>query len=197
MNNQQEVIKKLYNIWFDAKSKLNEFEITFPKDKYIEEIREEFLPDFFDNVNELYWYYFLISISKLLEPHKQWKKTNLTLFSLPEILKENEIPQWKAINDEVEQLKITNQPIIDYRNKYLAHFDFDFSTGKRKLDATTSIEEVKEFFDQMYQLINQTLTLLSLPIKSDVIINHGKFKGANKLNQILIEYRKINNLNKI
>jgi len=189
MTDPKEIIKKLFNIWFHTAWKLVEFEKTFPENKEIEEVREELLPDFFDNLNELYWNYFFVTIAKLLDPHNQGQNKNLTLFTLPELLKSEGEIEWKSIFKKVQNIKVKYKDIIVYRRKKLAHFDFDYNTGKKEFNTSTHINEINDFFTEMLELINITSKILELPEYSPGIVRPAKYRGADELNKILSDYK--------
>lgn len=188
--NPQQTIKNLFNIWFDTAWKLIEFEKTFPENEDIEIIREELLPDFFENLNELYWNYFFVTIAKLLDPHNQRQNTNLTLFTLPEILKSEKKDEWKIVLEKVQKIKEKHKDIIVYRSKKLAHFDFDYNTGQKEFNTSTHINEINDFFTEMLDLINLTLKILELPEYSPGIMKPARYRGADELNKILTDYKK-------
>jgi hypothetical protein len=190
MKNYKEIIDKLFNIWFHGKHKLIEFEEIFPDNKYLEDLREEMLPDFFDNLNEFYWEYFFLTIAKLLDSHKQGQNINLTLFTLSEILKTNEKNEWERIFERTNELKTKYRDIIKYRRKSLAHFDFDYSIGKKEFGTSTKIEEITYFFDEMLELINETYKLMELQDRNPVIIKRGDYKGGKEMNRILEDCKK-------
>jgi hypothetical protein len=190
MNSNKEILDRLFNIWFQGKHKLIEFEASFPDKKEIIELREEFLPDFFDTLNEFYWNYFLITIARLLDPYKQGQNTNLTLYTLSNLLKEDHKSEWKIVLKKTEELKSKYHTVIKYRRKNLAHFDLDYSIGNRQFKTSTHIDEVIYFFDQMLELINLTYEPLGFEKRVPVIIKKAKFKGGNELNRILTEYKK-------
>ncbi|AVR46046.1 hypothetical protein C7S20_12710 [Christiangramia fulva] len=185
MPENEEIIKKLYQIWLHSKQKITEFNIVFSDDKEIENLREENLPDFFDNLNELYWNYFFITVAKLLDSHTQGRNTNLTIFTLPEILKKEKIEDWKKVQNQAENLKVKHQDIIDHRRKNLAHFDFDHTIQKKKLSGSTHIDEIDDFFNEMLEIINTTRKKLSLEPYSGGFMVHGRFKGSRELLRIL------------
>jgi len=65
-----------------------EFETLFSDDNNIKDLRNELLPDFFMDLNDLYWENFLMTIARLLDSYKQGQNYNFTLFTLVQILKE-------------------------------------------------------------------------------------------------------------
>ncbi|WP_338358778.1 hypothetical protein [Yeosuana marina] len=190
MNNTQQIIKKLFNIWLHTAWKLIEFEKTFPENEEIEMTREELLPDFFDNLNELYWNYFFVTIAKLLDPHNQGQNKNLSLFTLPELLKSEKKIEWKIVSKKVQNIKEKYKSIIVYRSKKLAHFDFDYNTGKKEFNTSTHINEINDFFTEMLEVINLTLKILEIPEYSPGIMRPADYKGADELNKILADYKK-------
>lgn len=190
MKNFEEILSNLFDSWFDGKHKLLEFEQLFTENKEIEDLKEELLPDFFDNLNQFYWNYFFMTIARLLDSHKQNQNTNLTLFTLSEILKENDKNEWRIVFDKTEKLKKKYNDIIKYRRKNLAHFDFEYSLGQKVFNTSTHIDEVNYFFDKMIELINLTNTIMELKEKSPVIMRRARYKGGIELIEILRDYKK-------
>jgi hypothetical protein len=189
MEKERKIIDSLFNEWFHSKSLIIEFDKLFSKENLLIEIRRKFLEDFYFTIGELFWNYFLINMAKLLDPSSQRNFKNLSLFILVEILKnKNQITKSEELEQRLIILKEKNKNIINYRRKNLAHLDLNFSIGLEEFNSSTSIEELYSFYEEVLDIINYTLKELSLPIKSDIIINHGKHKGANELNKILIAY---------
>ena len=178
-------IEKLFNLYLHFKFDVVEFEILFPDDKDIENLRNDTIPDFFNKINELYWQNFLITIARLLDNHKQGQNINLTLYSLPEILKENGYKDWNKIEDRVNELRHKHRDITIYRRKHLAHFDNDYSTGEKDFNTSTHIDEVKSFLDDMLILIQDTQEALSIQKSSGILMYPGRYKGSRELLRIL------------
>jgi hypothetical protein len=190
MNSNKEIVDKLFDGWFHGKHKLIEFEATFPDNKNSEELKEELLPDFCYNLIEFYWNYFFITIAKLLDPHTQGQNKNLSLFTLSELLKKNDKAEWKTVLERTNELKIKFLPVIKYRRKNLAHFDFDYTIGNTDFGTSTHIDEVNYFFDEMLELINLTYKPLGFDLRIPAIMKRARFKGGTEFNRILSEYKK-------
>ena len=77
------------------------------------------------------------------------------------------------------------EDVISYRRKNLAHFDSDFTTGKKSFNTSSHIDDVQFFLNEMINLINKTFILLGQPTKSELVNYPGKFKGARVLTNIL------------
>lgn len=178
-------IKALFNYWVHLRTKVMEFEVLFNDDKDAVELRNELLPDFFQEINELYWENFLISISRLLDAHNQGQNTNLTLFTLSQILKEKNIDSWHSLNEKVVALKEKYKDITFYRKKHLAHFDLEYTTGNKEFNSSTHINEVVDFLASMHEFINYTLEAIGEPIKSNLVMYPGRYLGARALMRIL------------
>ena len=178
-------IERLFEVWLDFKFQLMEFEILFPENKDIIELREETIPDFFDDINYLYWYYFFMTVSRLLDNNVQGKNLNLTLYTLPALLEEKGNVNCNTIKDRVDKLKIKFDNVRLYRKKHLAHFDLDYTIGNSEFNSTTNIDDIKYFLNEMLELITNTQKELSLPVSNPTIIYRGKYKGANELLRIL------------
>ncbi len=178
-------IKNLFNIWFDFKCKVLEFDVLYQDSIEVDKLRGETIPDFFNNLNELYWNYFLITIARFLDNNIQGKNTNLTLFTLSEILKENGKGEWREIKTRVDELKLKFKDITDYRRKHLAHFDLDYSIGEKEFNSSIHIDEVTYFLNETLSLINRTLIVLGFEEESGVVINSARYYGSRELLRIL------------
>ena len=143
------------------------------------------LNDFFLDLQEMYWERFLITIAKLLEPAKQGKFDNLSLFTLSAILEEHNKSERIEVLEETENLKVKFESVIIYRKKNLAHYDVEYTTGFKYFNSSTHIEEIQSFLNKMIELINKTLESLGHAPKSTVVMYPGRFKGAAALNRIL------------
>jgi len=178
-------INKLINIWIKFKFQVFEFEILYPEDSDIETLRSNTVPDFFWNINELYWNTFLITIARLLDKHEKGQNKNLTLYSLPAILEGKEIPDHTLIKGRIDNLNEKFKTVILYRKKYLAHFDREYTIGKKSFNAVTNLEEVHYFLNEMLSLIDDTQGLLSIEKFSGVVMCPAKYLGARELVRIL------------
>ncbi len=177
-------IKKLIDLWVHFKFELHEFNFLFPEDEKTEELRNSLLPDFFNDINKLYWDHFLISIARLLDPYEQRKKINLSLFALAAVLKENSLDS-KPVEIEIQKLRTEYQDIVNYRMKHLAHLNENHSVGKIEFGTSTHIDEVVTFLDKMLEIINQTLKALNLPQEAGIVMYPAHHKGSRELLNIL------------
>ncbi|MGQ7869799.1 AbiU2 domain-containing protein [Sunxiuqinia sp. sy24] len=162
-----------------------EFETLFSDDKNIKDLRNDLLPDFFMDLNDFYWGNFLITIARLLDNHKQGQNLNLTLFTLVEILKEQEKEESKELESKLINLKKEYKDIINYRRKHLAHYDLNYTTGGKDFGTSTHIDEVHKFLESMLEIINLTLTAIGETQKSGLVMYPGRYRGARELLRIL------------
>ena len=190
MDKEIKIIDRLFVEWLQSKSLINEFDKLFSEDSSLIEIRDKFLEDFYETIGLLFWNYILTNISKLLENSKTNSNDNLSLAVLIDILKINN-KNWKEAELKLVELKTKCCQIKLYRNKNLSHFDLKYSIGENKFNSSTSIDDLHSLYDEVLDIINFTLNEFLLPIKSNIVINHGKHKGANELNRILLEYNKM------
>ncbi len=184
-------IKKLFDNWVHFKTNVMEFEVLFSDDENVKSLRNELLPDFFMDLNDFYWDNFMITISRLLDKYKQGKNLNLTLFTLVEILKEKKINSWNSIEEKILLLKEKYRDILNYRSKYLAHYDLDYSTGAKKFSASTHINKIHEFLKSMHEIINDTKEALGEPKNNYFVTYPAKYRGAKEFLLILENEKKI------
>lgn len=177
-------LKGILDNWVHFKTRVMEFETLFSDQEDIRDLRNNLLPDFFEELNGFYWENFLITIARLLDDHKQGQNQNLTLFTLLEILKE-ENKDYTEIELYLNGLKAKYKDIIIYRRKYLAHYDLDYSVGEKEFNTSTHIDQVQEFINSMILLINMTLQSLGQLKVSESVIYPGKYLGAQAFIRIL------------
>ena len=178
-------IKTLFNIWVRISTQKMEFDKLFNNGEEDIQRKEVLLNDFFIDLQDMYWERFLITIAKLLDPAKQGKFDNLSLFTLSAILKEHNNSGTIEVLEETEKLKEKFESVINYRRKNLAHYDVEYTTGSKLFNSSTHIEEIESFLNKMIDLINKTLESLGHAPKSTVVMYPGRFKGAAALNRIL------------
>lgn len=186
-------IKKILDNWVHFKTKVMEFEVLFSDDESIKDLRNDLLPDFFMELNDLYWENFLITIARLLDDHKQGQNINLTLFTLVEILKEQDKEEWKEVENELNILKKKYKDIIYYRRKHLAHYDLNYTIGAKDFDTSTHIDEVHVFLNSMLEILNKTLNAIGEQQNSGLVIYPGRYLGAKELLQILKKEKQLRN----
>lgn len=177
-------IKRLINLWVHFKFEVFEFDFLFPEDEEVQEVRNSLLPDFFSDINKLYWDHILITIARLLDPYEQRKNFNLSIFALPAVLKEHSLDH-KPVEAQIQKLRAKHQDIIDYRMKHLAHLDEDHSVGRVEFGTSTHIDEVVTFLEEMLEIINQTLKALNLPQDNGILIYPAHHRGSRELLNIL------------
>jgi hypothetical protein len=185
MNELDLRIKKLYNNWIYFNFDVIEFEVIFSDNKEISELRQDTVPDFFMNLKDLYFEKFLMIIARLLDNDEQGKNNNLTLFTLPQILKENNKNEWTDLYDKVKNLKEYYSDIILYRRKHLGHYDLEYTLGTKEFNTSTHINEVHLFLDKSLSLINETLKILDSEQQNGLVIPEGRYKGARELIRLL------------
>lgn len=147
-------IKKLFNNWLFLKFSVAEFEILFSDDIEISELRKDTVPDLFMDIKNLYFENFLITIARFLDNSNQGRNNNLTLFTLPQILRENNKDEWTDLNESINNLKDNYSDIIFYRRKHLAHYDIEYTLGAKEFNTSTHIDEVHSFLEKSLSLIN-------------------------------------------
>ena len=178
-------IKKLVDLYVHFKVRTFEFDRLFSDEERIVHLRDSLLPDFFQDLAELYWEHMFMTIAKLLDPYQQHKNTNLSLFALEAVLIEQDSPKAPELHSRLLHFRRKFETITYYRKKNLAHFDKDYSTGNREFDTSTHFDEVVDFLDEMIDLINFTLHALELPAESGLVMYPAHHAGARQLLEIL------------
>lgn len=148
---------------------LNEFEILFPQDKLHYELYNATAPNFFQKINRLFFEFFFMSISKLLDPAKmnRGKNENLSLFQLVEIAK-SLFPSMKGdIVEKINQIKLESKTILNARRKLYAHNDLNIKLNGSSIGGT-SIEEIRTIIEEMQKVIIYISEMLEDRVSSPI-----------------------------
>jgi hypothetical protein len=140
---------------------MNEFEVLFSEDKLHIEMLNEIAPNFFLQVNRMYYDKFILSISRLLDPAVQSKNENLSMFQLLDIAKESNYPNLIELENKLLDIKEKANGMLKLRNKIIAHRDLPHSINN-DLEVEIDYEKIKEIFSVMAECINNIETHLEL-----------------------------------
>ena len=155
-----EIIENLKQHLLPCFHDLNEFDTLFPDNELQMEIYNEIAPNFFIQLNKMYFDKFILSISRLLDPAKQSNNENLSIFQLLKIAEESNYSEIERLKIKIDEIKIEAQDIRKLRSKFLAHRDVSHS---ELIVGTIEFEMIKELFSKMANCINEIESHLGLP----------------------------------
>lgn len=162
----------------------NEFNILFPEEDLQYELYNEIAPNFFSRLIELYYNYFIIKISNLLDPPKISGFDNLSLYQLVNVVKEISILESKNIKRDIDNIKLETNNILRVRKKIIAHNDLNTKINKINL-GETKFTDIESTFDKMSRVINKAFELLGEPQYSFIWLRdlHGATGLVQSLKQ--------------
>jgi|AntAceMinimDraft_9_1070365.scaffolds.fasta_scaffold22292_2 hypothetical protein len=163
---------------------INEFNKIFPEENLQYELYNETAPNFFSNLSKLYFDYFFLKISRMLDPAVINNYKNLSLYQLIEIAKEVFPNKKNEIKDEINLIKKEASTILTARNKLISHKDLNVTLNNDNL-GKTEFADIESITLKMSKVINKILELLGEPQYSFVwlIDIHGASSLIQSLKQ--------------
>jgi hypothetical protein len=156
-----EIIENLKQHLLPCFNDINEFETLFPENKLHLEMLTDIAPNFFMQVNRMYYDKFILSISRLLDPAVQLKKENLSMFQLVDIAKETNYLLCGELESKLIDIKEQSKDMLLLRNKVIAHRDLNLSIIN-DLEIEVEFKKIKEIFSIMAKCINDIENHLKL-----------------------------------
>lgn len=158
---------------------LNEFEIIFTGSDLQNEMLDITAPNFFWTLQEMYFDRFILAISRLLDPAKQFGFENTSMFRLIEVVKPVDEVLYIQLNLLIEKLKQDSSDIIKLRKKTIAHRDLKHAIHKDLIFDPIEFKKIKEIFYEMKDCLNTTEKSLGLEQTSFLWLRD--FNGATAL----------------
>jgi len=155
-----EIIENLKQHLLPCFHDLNEFDTLFPENEMQLEIYNEIAPNFFIQLNKMYFDKFILSISRLLDPAEQARNENISIFQLLKIADESNYFEIEKLKIQIEEIKTDAQDIRTLRSKFIAHRDISHSEISI---GAIEFEKIKELFAKMANCINEVESHLGLP----------------------------------
>lgn len=144
------------NICFHWK---NEFNILFPEEGLLYDLYNETASNFFYYLSKFYFDYFILAISKLLDPAKMGSNENLSLYQLVVVAKQFFPDKQEEIKLEIDKIKEESKRILKARKKINAHRDLKLAIKKGNL-GKTDFSEIESILSKMVNVINTVQKLL-------------------------------------
>ena len=158
----KEIIENLKNHLLPCFHDLNEFDIQFSENELHIEMLDEIAPNFFLQLNRMYFDRFILAISRLLDPAKQSSFENLSMFQLIKIAEESNYEQIEELKQKLESIKFKSHDIIKLRSKYIAHRNLNHSINNDLNVETIEFDKIKEIFVEMSNCLNSIEAHLGL-----------------------------------
>jgi hypothetical protein len=187
-----EIIENLKQHLLPCFHDLNEFDTLFPENELQMEVYDEIAPNFFLELNKMYFDKFILSISRLLDPAEISSNSNLSIFQLITIANETYYSKTNELKITIEEIKTESQDIMKLRNKFIAHRDLSHTINLDLKVGPIEFEKIKEIFLKMSKCINEIEKHLELSQTSFYWVRdqNGAMALVKNLQKILI-YRDI------
>lgn len=119
---------------------------------------------FFRDLYIVYLSYISVAVSRLLDPVKTGKKSNLSIFTLISLLKAKGFSQADGLNQQLKDIKARAYNFTDSRNQLISHLDFDASSvdPTKKSIPSFLTSEFEEFYKDVGTLMNDIRTILGM-----------------------------------
>lgn len=150
-----EIIENLKQHLLPCFHDLNEFDVLFPENELQLEMYNEIASNFFILLNKMYFDKFILSISRLLDPAKQFKNENLSIFQLIEIANATNYPKTEELKKAIDEIKLEAEDILKLRSKFIAHRDLSHSVNNDLTVAPIDFEKIKELYNKMAKCLNE------------------------------------------
>jgi len=134
----------------------NEFKILFPNEDLQYELYKETASNFFANLVDMFYDYFILKISKLLDPAVVRGFENLSLYQLEKIADEYIPEEKEKIRREIAKINDDAEIIRFARKKLKAHKDLEIALNNTNI-GETYFSEIESLIDRMAFIINYTL----------------------------------------
>lgn len=149
------VVNNLAEHLLPAFRDLNEFNIIYTDNQLQNDLLDEVAPNFFWELNKMYFDKFFLSISRMLDPSKQGNFENLSLNQLIEIAKQTNYSNIIELQNSIQQIKTDSSDILTLRSKFIAHRDLDHSVNQDLITNPIEFEKLKDILWCMASCINK------------------------------------------
>jgi hypothetical protein len=158
-----EIIENLKQHLLPCFHDLNEFDTLFPENELQMEVYDEIAPNFFLELNKMYFDKFILSISRLLDPAEISSNSNLSIFQLITIANETYYSKTNELQKSIDDIKNEAQDIRKLRSKFIGHRDLSHAINSDLKVQPIEFEKIKEIFSKMSKCINEIEKHLELP----------------------------------
>ncbi|MDC7127310.1 MAG: hypothetical protein PQJ46_17235 [Spirochaetales bacterium] len=158
LNHHKEILgNDLGKLYYSLKNTLFSLQIKFQMymslygSKETVDILNEFQGAFFGEIQDILLDDIILHINKLFSYSGKRDNKVLSFFCLPDLISDIVIKE-----KIIEILKKYNQNYLTTktrRNKYIAHFDYQFFVNKKEIDISIKMDDIKEIIDSMWSII--------------------------------------------
>ena len=173
----ESVIAVLDNEIAHLRSVYSTYERLYRGDPETRELLSDSDSAFFSDLYVIYLNYISVTVSRLLDPEKTGKKSNLTIFTLISILKTKGHSEADGLNQQLMDIKTRAYNFTEPRNQLVSHLDYDANHIDPKKKAIPSFinSEFEDFYKDVGILMNAIRAILGLPpnMYEWGIVGHG------------------------
>lgn len=119
------------------------------------ELMNETAPLLFYMIQKVFWENLLVGVCRITDPPKTSGKKNMTIRSLPNFLTDRDFKI--QIESEINTLLVESEFCRDWRNRWIAHADFDLTTEQHhaKPLAPATRKQLKEVIERIHSIYNK------------------------------------------
>jgi hypothetical protein len=147
-----ELYNVLKNVMLFIQTKMQMYDMLYNSESKVS-LLNDFSSEFFGKLQDILFDDIIISICKLFSKPETSSKKNLCFGCLPEMIQDKDLKEKivKVIEECNEKIKNSTKT---RRDKYIAHFDYDFFLEKIDYDISVKWEDVKIISDKMWLIVN-------------------------------------------
>jgi hypothetical protein len=132
---------------------------------------------FFSDLYIIYLNYISVAVSRLLDPEKTGKRSNLSIFTLIAILRADGHPEGDKLHQQLTDIKARAYNFTDPRNQLVSHLDYDAGRVDPGMKAIPSFikSEFEEFHKGTGKLMNDIREMFGMPPNMHEwgVVGHG------------------------
>jgi hypothetical protein len=119
------------------------------------ELMNKSAPFLFFMMQRVLWENLLLGICRITDPPRTMNKKNMTLTSLPSFESDDDVK--KEIETEIKELLAESEFCRDWRNRWIAHADYELSTDKQNAKPleTATRKQLKTTIERIHALYNK------------------------------------------
>jgi hypothetical protein len=118
------------------------------------ELMNKSAPFLFFTIQKVLWENLPLGITRITDPPKSRGKKNLTLTALPSFLLDNKFK--KEVESELKQLDIEIGFCRDWRNRWIAHIDYELATNNESAKPleTGTRKKLRSVIERIHSIYN-------------------------------------------
>ncbi len=161
----------LYNDWALSLMRLNEFRELFSREENVSLLNAIAGGSFTWDIQRIFWDDLLLRVCRLTDPTRSARKQNLTVAMLPALCKKHDPTLCNEAQDRVKEAVEKAKFARDWRNRRIAHSDWQRVIKKADPLAEASLQKVANVLDAVHAVLNCiSKSLLNEQIHNSVTI---------------------------